>query len=89
MSNKNMTIKDLKKVIENIPEYYPVIIPVIDEDDSNSILAFRYIRTAGILTDNSQEDDAVLCLNTSTDDADISTQIEQSGKEVGVEKVLY
>lgn len=37
---KNMTVKELKEVLNECPDNMPVIIPVIDEDDVNHILWF-------------------------------------------------
>ena len=85
---KNMRVKDLKDILNQLPDDMPVIIPVIDEDDANHIYGFRYVRTAGILTSQGEKDYRVLCLN-AADKKDIADQVYLSGKDVGVEKVLY
>ena len=85
---KNMIVKDLKDILNQLPDDMPVIIPVIDEDDANHIYGFRYVRTAGILISQGEQDDKVLCLN-AADKEDIADQVYFSGKDVGVEKVLY
>lgn len=85
---KNMRVKDLKDILSQIPDDMPIIIPVIDEDDANHIYGFRYVRTAGILISQGEKDDRVLCLN-AADKEDIADQVYFSGKDVGVEKVLY
>ena len=46
---QNMHVKDLKKILNELPDDMPIIIPVIDEDDANYIYGFRYVRTAGRL----------------------------------------
>lgn len=85
---KNMLVKNLKDILDQLPDDMPVIIPVIDEDDCNRIFGFRYIRTAGILTSQGEKDDRVFCLN-AADKENIADQVYFSGKDVGVEKVLY
>ena len=38
----NLTISELKKIVADLPDDMPVIIPVIDEDDCNQIFGFRF-----------------------------------------------
>lgn len=85
----NMTVGDLKAILNELPGDMSIIIPVIDEDDANNIFAFRHVRTAGILYDEYEEkgDQRVLCLNAAADGADISTQIKS--RDVICEKVLF
>lgn len=71
----NMTIKDLKDRIENLPDNMPVIIPAIDRDDPDKLFCFYHIRTIGILSSNYDTD--ALCLNTS-DKLSIHEQIKES-----------
>ena len=87
--NINMTVGDLRGILNGLPGDMSIIIPVIDEEDANNILAFRHARTAGILYDECEEkgDQRVLCLNTSADGADISTQVKH--QDVICEKVLF
>ena len=86
---KNMTIADLKEIIKDLPNDMPVIIPVVDEDDCNRIFSFRFVRTAGLLSDEGEEYRTVLCLNAAADENDIADQVHFSGKDVGVEKILF
>ena len=37
---QNMYVKDLKKILNELPDDMPIIIPVIDEDDANHIYGF-------------------------------------------------
>ena len=85
--NINMTVSDLKRIIESLPDDMPVIVPVILEDDANNILGFRYVRTAGILYDELADDPRVLCLNAAAGGVDISTQIKS--RDCICEKVLF
>lgn len=86
---KTMTVKDLKEILNECPDDMPVIIPVIDIDDSNDIEAFRYVTTAGILYDDymPEAEQHVICLNSSEDSAVISDQIRS--RDVICERVLY
>ena len=60
---QNMRVKDLKNILTTLPDDMLIIIPVIDEDDANHIYGFRHVRTAGVLTCESEQDREVLCLN--------------------------
>lgn len=86
---QNMLVKDLKKILKELPDDMPIIIPVIDEDDANHIYGFRYVRTAGELICEYERDQSVLCLNASKGDMDIADQIHFSGNDVGVKKILF
>ena len=87
----NLTVGELKSILNDLPDGMNVIIPVIDEDDANRIFGFRHVRTAGILSCEYEEKKEVLCLNAAAYGVDISTQIEKSGIDPSVicEKILY
>ena len=87
----NMKIKDLKNLIDKLPDDMLVIIPVIDEEDANHIYGFRKVRTAGVLVDDYAEDSEkeVLCLNAAANDQDIADQVHFSGKDVSVKEILF
>ena len=91
-SRVNLTVKDLKEAIKDLPDDMPIIIPVITED-AKLILAFRHVRTIGILNDlylsDKDPDKLALCLNASADGVDISTQIENNKLDVACEKIIY
>jgi len=84
----NMRVEDLKRIIENLPDDMDVIIPVITEDDANNILAFRHVRTAGVLS-NPKEDEPALCLNAAADGKDIRSQVDMSCEETKCVWVLF
>ena len=84
---KNMTVKDLKEILNECPDDMPVIIPVIDEEDANHIYGFRHVRTVGILTSDGEED--ACCLNAAADEQDIADQVRFSGRDVGVKSILF
>lgn len=84
---QNMYVKDLKKILKELPDDMPIIIPVIDEDDANHIYGFRHVRTAGVLTSYGEED--ACCLNAAADGQDIADQVHFSGRDVGVKSILF
>lgn len=84
---KNMRVKDLKKILDKLPDDMPIIIPIIDEDDANHIYGFRYVRTAGVLASYGEED--ACCLNAAADKQDIADQVHFSGKDVSVKSILF
>ena len=86
--NINLTIAELKTIINDLPDETPVIIPVIDENDCNRLYGFRYVRTAGILSCEGEKDERVLCLN-AANNQDIADQVHFSGRDCNVEEVLY
>lgn len=86
---QNMLVKDLKKILNNLPDDMPIIIPVIDEDDSNHIYGFRYVRTAGELVCEYEREPEVLCLNAAADRQDIADQVHFSGRDVSVKSILF
>lgn len=93
MNTINMKVKDLKELVNNLSREYddiPVIIPVISEEDSDNILAFRHVRTAGIVHENGEIScgDALI-LNTSTG-PDIEMQMINNRKSnIICKKVLF
>ena len=84
-----MRVKDLKHILEQLPDDMAVIIPVIDEEDANYIYGFRHVRTAGILISDGEQDREVLCLNAAADRQDIADQVYFSGRDVGVKNILF
>lgn len=86
---QNMRVKDLKCILEQLPDDIAVIIPVIDEEDANHIYGFRHVRTAGVLISEGEQDREVLCLNAAADEYDISDQVYFSGRDVDVKEVLF
>jgi len=93
MNNTNyydfMTVKDLKDILTDLPDEMLVVIPVVDVDDVNDILAFRKVRTAGILRCEFERENEVFCLTGASNGYDIADQVDSSGKEISAVKVLY
>lgn len=85
----DMRIKDLKNMINELPDEMIVVIPVIDEKDANHIYGFRKVRTAGILVCDGEDDREALCLNAAADEQDIADQVHFSGKDVSVKDILF
>jgi len=84
----NMTVKDLRDILKELPDDMDVIIPVVDEDDANYIVSFRHVRTAGILKHHYVPEPA-LCISTSADGVDMHTLIKLFNGDVTCEKVLF
>lgn len=85
----DMRIRDLKKIINELPDDMVVVIPVIDEDNSNHILGFRLVRTAGVLECVYEKDPKAFCLNACADNYDLADQVHFSGKDVSVLSVDF
>lgn len=85
----DMRIKDLKQLIEHLPDDMLVIIPVIDEESVDHIYGFRKVRTAGILASETEQDREALCLNAATNDYDIADQVHFYGGDVDAVRVLF
>ena len=93
---KDMRVRDLKKIISDLPDDMVVVIPIIGEDDVNKIFGFRKVRTAGILSCSSDINREALCINTAEDGYDISDQLTSSvrvhlslGRGATTREVLY
>lgn len=88
--SKNLTVGDLKEIMSTLDDNLPVIIPVIDYDDCNCILAFRRVRTSAILEDPyaSDENRFALCFNSATDGQDLGTQICEHKGDILCKEVL-
>ena len=84
-----MTIRELKDILNDLPDDMLVVIPVVDEEDVNHILGFRKIRTAGILRCETEEHSEVFCINGASEGMDILDQIHYSGRDVCCTKLLY
>lgn len=80
----NMTIAELKRLISDLPDNMPIIIP----DDCVRTFGFRFVRTASILSYDNSEYRTALCLNTATNQ-DITDQSYFSGRDANVEKILF
>lgn len=80
----NMTIAELKRIISDLPDNMPIIIP----DDSVRIFGFCFVRIASILSSDVEKYRTALCLNTATDE-DITDQSYFSGRNANVEKILF
>lgn len=91
MNYNDMRVKDLKQILEGLPEDMLVIIPVTNTEDVNYIYGFRKVRTAGICECEREEpsDRKVICLNAAADGCDIADQIYFSDRDVSVTTVLY
>lgn len=88
-NDRYMRVKDLKKMISDLPDDMIVVVPVIDEYNVNKIYRFKKARTAGILTCDHELEREALCINSADDGYDIFYQVISSLKDVTVHSVLY
>ena len=84
----NITVRDLKDILKDLPDDMEVVSTVTPEDDTNNILAFIRIRTAGILS-NPYEENKVLCLAPSTGGLDMFSLIKKLNGDTKCEKQLF
>ena len=75
MSRLKLTVKELKELLDGVPDNYPVIIPCVDLENADNICGFRYVRKIGVLHCNSEYDDPnVFYLGTATSNSDKTIQ---------------
>lgn len=84
----NITVRDLKEILEGLPDDMEVITTVTPEDDSNYIVSFKRVRTAGILS-NPCEQRPALCFAPSENGADMYTLIDSLHGDTTCEKLLF
>lgn len=94
--DRNMTVGQLKECLKDIPDDIHVIFAVPDTVDTNHVYGYRYIRTAGILTDHlvegsGMEDATTLCLAVTAGGLDLHGLLEENKEysHITCEKVLY
>lgn len=84
MSRLKLTVKELKELLNTVPDDYPVVIPVVDSENADCFYGFRHIRKMGILHCNLEYDDPnvfYLGTATSTGNKTIRQQLDESGYE--------
>ena len=84
----HLTVKMLKEAIKDLPDDMDIVMAITTEEDSNNIVGFKHVRTMGILKDSSDNDE-VVCLNTSENGLDISSQVKKYEPKITCEKILY
>ena len=92
MNSINMKVKDLRMIVNNLSTEYddiPVVIPVISEEDSDNILAFRIVRTAGIIHEDGEISGGDALIFNSSTGPDIATQINNRKSDVICKKLLF
>ena len=82
-----MNVKQLKEILKDLPDDMIVVIPNRSYEEINYSITngCNIVMTAGIL--RGDEDNTVLCLNTSLDGQDIISQIKDP--YIKCEKVLF
>lgn len=86
MNDIYMTVADLKKILENLPDDMLVVIPNNPDENYHIVSNCVFVGTAGILS-TKYEPTKVLCLNANDKNDKISKQVD--GDSIKCEKVLF
>ena len=84
----NLTVRDLKECLKDLPDDMDVIVTVAPENEPNSVLGFKYVRTIGTLV-NPYEAKPALCLAPTTDGLDMYGLMDRMHGATTVEKLLF
>ena len=86
MDNVCMTVADLKRILEDLPDDMPVVIPARVDENYNILTNCVTVGTAGVLS-SPYETTKVLCLNATASRVDtIASQINDT---IECEQVLF
>lgn len=87
----NLTVGELKKILEDLPDDIPIVTTNHPEDDVNAVTGYRFIRTVGALSCKSEEHQDVLCLAPAWDGADMAALVNRRfcDSEVFCKKVYF
>lgn len=88
MNDVYMTVADLKRILENLPDEMPIVIPDDPDENYNITTNCAFVRTAGILSSD-YEEMKVLCLNTTTDDSKSKISDQIDNVSIRCEEVLF
>lgn len=80
--DKHLTVKQLKDIINDLPDDIQIVVPVIDAERPDIIYGFRFVRTIGILKDEYENPDTVLCINTTNDFSLGEVKVSDISKEI-------
>lgn len=87
MDNICMTVADLKRILEDLPDNIPVVIPARVDEEYNILTNCVAVGTAGVLS-SPYETTRVLCLNAMSNQNDkISKQVDWIS--IRCEKILF
>lgn len=84
----NVTVRDLKDCLKDLPDDMEVIVPVFDDIDNNKISGFRHVRTIGVL-ETPVEPNQALCIATAVSGADMYTLTDMNHLGVKCTKNLF
>ena len=84
----NLTVKDLKEAIKDLPDDMYIVIPVSCSEDANYIDSFRHARTIGVISNDNEENPA-LCINSALNGANINTQLILNKLDTTCDRVLF
>lgn len=80
--DKKLTVKQLKDIINDLPDDMQIVTPVIDAERPDIIYGFRFVRTIGILKEEHENPDTVLCINTTNDFSLGEVKVSDISKEI-------
>ena len=86
MDNICMTVADLKRILEDLPDDMPVVIPARVDENYNILTCCVAVGTAGVLS-SPYEATKVLCLNAIASRAD--TIADQTNDTIECESILF
>lgn len=86
MDNIYMTVADLKRILEDLPDDMPVVIPARVDEEYNILTNCVAVGTAGVLS-SPYEAKRVLCLNAIASNAD--TIVDQINDTMECESILF
>ena len=86
MDNVCMTVADLKRILEDLPDDMPVVIPARVDENYNILTCCVAVGTAGVLS-SPYEATKVLCLNAIASRAD--TIADQINNTIECERILF
>lgn len=86
MDNIYMTVADLKRILEDLPDNMPIVIPARVDENYNILTNCVAVGTAGVLS-SPYEATRVLCLNAIASNAD--TIADQINDTMECESILF
>ena len=86
MDNVCMTVADLKRILEDLPDDMPVVIPARVDENYNILTNCVAVGTAGVLS-SPYETTKVLCLNATA--SRVGTIASQINDTIECEQVLF
>lgn len=74
----NLTVKEVKEALKDLPDDMQVIVPVVNPENLNEIYSFHFVRSIAVLHEEYDED--VVCLAPTQDGHDITSNLPSGVK---------